>query len=336
MTSSVNPDKLRSILNLQTFGILLVVLGHSIPRGRIDTYPPDIIWLHSFIYSFHMPLFMFISGYLFIHSNRDRSIEYAHFIKDKAIRLLIPYITLSTLAFFPKVVLSKYANRPIDFSFVTYIQGIIYPTENPIKAMWFLPVLFSIFIAAPFLRTMINQTRLAATLAVLGALALLNIFNPVYTNVFGLQITMDYLFYFFLGCLTAAQCAESLNRSGKIHLVLITLTALILVNLFLPQLTAKIPMLLAAFIGICFSVSLACFMDNHGWKFFGYIDGYSYQIYLLSWFVQIFFRILYQINIINEYICFILMLSCGALIPVLIARFIERKLPIGKIFVGMK
>ena len=39
--------------------IILVVLGHIFSGGNIKTY----------IYSFHMPLFFIISGYLFNYSN---------------------------------------------------------------------------------------------------------------------------------------------------------------------------------------------------------------------------------------------------------------------------
>ena len=48
--------QLRDILFLQTFGIILVVLGHSFYLFPADT--PVIRWT----YGFHMPLFFFISG----------------------------------------------------------------------------------------------------------------------------------------------------------------------------------------------------------------------------------------------------------------------------------
>lgn len=50
---------------LQTFGILLVVLGHSFYRFSADY--PVIRW----IYGFHMPLFFFISGYLLRYTHAD-------------------------------------------------------------------------------------------------------------------------------------------------------------------------------------------------------------------------------------------------------------------------
>lgn len=53
--------------------ILLVILGHSIQYGMGEGY--EGYWenpLFRFIYSFHMPLFMLISGYLFWHSYQKR------------------------------------------------------------------------------------------------------------------------------------------------------------------------------------------------------------------------------------------------------------------------
>ena len=47
-----------TIYFMQTFGILLVVLGHSFYQTK------DGNVVVEWIYSFHMPLFMFVSGYL--------------------------------------------------------------------------------------------------------------------------------------------------------------------------------------------------------------------------------------------------------------------------------
>jgi fucose 4-O-acetylase-like acetyltransferase len=60
-------------------GILLVIVGHTggLPA---DTY------IHHFIYSFHMPLFFILGGFLFKPSNIG-----THIRKD-AKRLLLPYV----------------------------------------------------------------------------------------------------------------------------------------------------------------------------------------------------------------------------------------------------
>ena len=49
-------DSLKAIL------ILLVVLGHAVQFNDTEHYANSILF--RFIYSFHMPLFFFISGYL--------------------------------------------------------------------------------------------------------------------------------------------------------------------------------------------------------------------------------------------------------------------------------
>ena len=68
-------------------GIILVVSGH-IFNGLIR----DLIFL------FHMPLFFFISGYLF------KSKNYFNYFTKKSLSLLLPYVSFlivfSTLSFF--------------------------------------------------------------------------------------------------------------------------------------------------------------------------------------------------------------------------------------------
>lgn len=63
-------------------GITCVVLGHSI----------DGTALQRFIYTFHMPLFFFLSG--FLHRPQP---DYGLFAKRKAIHLLLPYVTFMLL-----------------------------------------------------------------------------------------------------------------------------------------------------------------------------------------------------------------------------------------------
>ena len=61
--------RILSIDAIKAFAIFCVVLGHCIQYGSGIFYLKDEIyfenWLFKIIYSFHMPLFMLISGYLF-------------------------------------------------------------------------------------------------------------------------------------------------------------------------------------------------------------------------------------------------------------------------------
>ncbi|MBE5876945.1 MAG: hypothetical protein E7290_08690 [Lachnospiraceae bacterium] len=84
------PDVLRG------FAILLVVLGHCIQEGSGARYSAESLYfydkLYQWIYSFHMPLFMMVSGYLSWNSvkraqtKRDRW----QLLKRRAVALLAP------------------------------------------------------------------------------------------------------------------------------------------------------------------------------------------------------------------------------------------------------
>ena len=70
--------------------ILFVYLGHSIlyhPIQMASMYP----WCHTLstiIYSFNMPMFFLISGYLFSKTKKSTIELY----KGKTLRILIPYL----------------------------------------------------------------------------------------------------------------------------------------------------------------------------------------------------------------------------------------------------
>ena len=73
--------------NIKVVLIFLVVFGHLIER-YIDT-SNTLMGIYMFIYIFHMPLFVYISGYLSKNINKSNKI----FLKN----LLIPYIFLNII-----------------------------------------------------------------------------------------------------------------------------------------------------------------------------------------------------------------------------------------------
>jgi acyltransferase len=81
---SNKPNSLRNsvIDNLKALGIFLVVLGHA---------PGIPLWLINLIYSFHMPFFFFISGYLL---SRDRLLQesWRSWIWYSVHKLLLPWL----------------------------------------------------------------------------------------------------------------------------------------------------------------------------------------------------------------------------------------------------
>ena len=65
-------------------GIFLVIWGHLIADGFVD----------NLIYSFHMPLFLFLSGYMLRIKNPALSDA---FVKKLMKQLLVPYFVFSAV-----------------------------------------------------------------------------------------------------------------------------------------------------------------------------------------------------------------------------------------------
>ena len=73
---------------LKAFAIATVLLGHSVEQLSGDGFWDHPIW--SFLYSFHMPLFMFVSGLFFKSSLRK---GFGEVLRVKIVQLGIPSVT---------------------------------------------------------------------------------------------------------------------------------------------------------------------------------------------------------------------------------------------------
>lgn len=111
-------------------GIILVLLGYA-PISRP---------LADYIFSFHMPLFFFISGYLLNVNKEKRIIE---FIILKIRTLLIPYVSFSLIS----IILMSLINDTFVSSWSEFFRSMIISKRNEIFyniPLWFLTTLFLI------------------------------------------------------------------------------------------------------------------------------------------------------------------------------------------------
>ncbi len=74
---------------VKLFAIYLVILGHTVSAMECGSITNNK--LYAFIYSFHMPLFMLLSGYFV--SSRLREMPVMELLKKKGLQLLLPAIT---------------------------------------------------------------------------------------------------------------------------------------------------------------------------------------------------------------------------------------------------
>lgn len=123
---AVSNNRISYIDQLKGITIFLVVLGHLIEHNAGRN---NFLW--TFIYSFHMPLFMFISGYLANVTFKIDHLNFSNivlFIGKKSRTLLLPFLSWGVLI--PYFVLQNSNNK-----LGTYIYDYIYHWG---EGLWFL------------------------------------------------------------------------------------------------------------------------------------------------------------------------------------------------------
>lgn len=127
-------------------GIILVVLGHALKQTGSKN--PAVLALIHLIYSFHMPLFFVLSGFvsyrlLELKGGKER----LAWTRQRARRLLVPYLVMSLLYIPLKLWMSRYAIVPYRVSDTWKILI----GDGPNTVVWFLLILFLCGAAAALL-----------------------------------------------------------------------------------------------------------------------------------------------------------------------------------------
>lgn len=114
---SVSKSRNEEIDILRGTAVLLLVLGHCIQFGSGIEYLQNNVfyqnYVFKFIYTFHMPLFMFISGYLFhrtIEQYSENGRNTWYILKDKLRSLVLPVITFGVLSELLQIVKVRHIN----------------------------------------------------------------------------------------------------------------------------------------------------------------------------------------------------------------------------------
>lgn len=175
---------------LKGFGIILVFLGHSFILKGIDLTEYSLWnkYIYDTIYSFHMPLFFLVTGFL---SNKNYDIKRFYISKIK--RLAIPYIFINIIDYIVRKIFVNLVNTEK----ITVKEILLYGG----KTTWFIYTLFCLFILFPIIDKYIYQRK--NTIYFMLFLILINIFDFKLFNIkiFSLDKILYYLIYFTIGYL---------------------------------------------------------------------------------------------------------------------------------------
>ncbi len=321
-------DFYREIHIARGIGVLLVLAGHSFPDAELNLFLNDIArWGHDFLYSFHMALFFVISG--FVMGNR-------YFIPRESIgrelvgkikRLMIPYFFLSYLSLLPKILWNAYARNPVD----TKTAWRILLGKSPNGSLWYIYTLFllSIFIImlAYVLRNMRDDIKIIC-LIVPAVLCLLSEFvwgNDVLSAIY-LDRICRYSVYYMIGIIMW----RYYEKVHKIFRIIPAVAAIALtVILSSPFISQKIPYLVTALIGTYGFLGVSFYISEKGQKdesFLCRCGDYSYDIYILSYYIQQTIRVVFYHRMGVGYIpAFFMELLFGFTFAVYFSKYFLRK-----------
>jgi fucose 4-O-acetylase-like acetyltransferase len=170
----------------KAIGIILVVIGHYYPCSSPEWY----VKLREWIYSFHMPLFLFASGYIYIAFKKEE--KYIDFILKKIKRLMLPYLATSFIIITIKLFTQNgmYVENPVTA--FSYLRMFYYPEAG--YFLWFIWALFLMFCVVPFFKNKIHRLGLFVV-------ALIIHFCPTseLSEVFCIRETLSMMVWFLFG-----------------------------------------------------------------------------------------------------------------------------------------
>lgn len=201
-TGTGKAQRLEWVDILKSFGIFLVFLGHLLhPNTQIGMY----------IYSFHMPLFFFISGMFFKYS--DVADGFHHFFIKKLRVRMIPYMTfgiLTYLIWMLQMLLKKYGvyqgSQPVPENLLKPLVGMFYGNgfggwlvHNTL--LWFLVCLFVTELLFFYINKM-SGNKSSAMLLILILFAFLGYADSIYSPIrlpFSIDVAFVAIVFYGLG-----------------------------------------------------------------------------------------------------------------------------------------
>lgn len=283
-----------------------------------------------------MPLFIFISGWLFCLTCLDRDITYKDAMRKKFMRLGIPFLTFTVITIVIKLGLSHFVKRPVDAQ--ELIDTFILFRSNPLGEMWFIIVLLILMLCFPVYKWLIRNNAL-----IWGLCASLLLFTVIPDDIsyFNLSKAVRLLVYFIMGIICCHYKIVE-KYASRWYTIITALALFICINCL--ELTGDILPACASYVigcvaGITLSTSLCCYLVKIRPTAFDSFSRYTFQIFLLGIFFQIAVRMIYgRISHIGPAIyplLFLISVIVGIYVPVAIARLTERHLPRLKKFLGL-
>lgn len=324
-----NGNFIKFIAYMQVIGIILVVFGHSFheyPDGHHGTS----MLIYRMMFSFRMPTFMFVSGFLmayttFLNKIIGGSVVTA-FIKSKIKRLLLPYFVLTLVTFLPRAALSSMADDAIALTSVGFVKAFIYMENMPIPLFWFIQASFVLLVFSCLFITLSDKIGVSRNVCQI-ILIILFVCLPFCmigdVAFFSLGYAVRLGLFFSLG-IVYAHWFTKIDKVVAWHssVVFVSVALIWSVLFFLTENTMVYP--LCQISGICMVISLAHILEYRKITWLDHLIGANYMIFLLSWYFNVLSQqVLAHFVKIPWYIHTCLSLILGIYMPYIFYRYLR-------------
>lgn len=169
---------------VKAFGIFSICVGHFAPVSS---------WLRVIIYSYNIPLFVFVSGYL-----KKQSTGFCDFLLKAFKRIMVPYLLWFIISNMPAVLTGQLSIKGFVVNLI-FLHG----QTSWNSSLWFLPCIFVVYVVFECLLRLTGERKLL--LLAFGGLFLGIAFvcnlKGITTCIFGLNKIALMVFFYICGFL---------------------------------------------------------------------------------------------------------------------------------------
>lgn len=172
--------------------LLFVIAGHC----SVSFAPSWYKFLKQWIYSFHMGIFFFISGFLMHYTKKPMKnlSDYFWLIGDKFRKFAVPFVILGMILSLIPLSQCHFTVKAMRTALNLFYR----PTASYVIFLWFIYVLFEFYLLAPFISRAYNQS----IIIFLPASILLALY-PIHSDLFALHLFSRHFLFLILGIIAA-------------------------------------------------------------------------------------------------------------------------------------
>lgn len=212
-------DRVDWIDSAKGFTMLLVIIGHCVD-GYINAHmfpnlKLELQFTYDFLYSFHMPLFFILSGFLYYYTYSGANLRK---IVDKASELIMLYFGYSIVQCLIQIAMAGRINRNVTFNDIFLLP--IYT----VPPYWYLYVLAFLYIISYAFRPL-NPVKLIISLI----LCVISVFG-IHISAFSISDIAFYFLFFTIGGLMALKRFDLRFKKGHFIILLFVYIVVVLLG----------------------------------------------------------------------------------------------------------